>query len=197
MIRKPFYVLMAFVLVGTFVVDAVAASRNKDAVAVIIGNKDYKSRIPTVDYAHNDAIAFKTFVIDVLGYDPENIIDLRDASKAQLETAFGNRETHEGKLWRYISPKGKSDVMVFYSGHGVPGLKDKRGYILPVDADAGTPEINGFPVDTLLANLGKLKTKSMTVFLDACFSGESQGGRSYCQIWCLGIFIKRRPDHFA
>jgi len=20
---------------------------------------------------------------------------------------------------------------------------------------------------------------------------------SYCQIWCLGIFIKRRPDHFA
>ena len=21
--------------------------------------------------------------------------------------------------------------------------------------------------------------------------------RSYCQIWCLGIFIKRRPDHFA
>ena len=21
--------------------------------------------------------------------------------------------------------------------------------------------------------------------------------KSYCQIWCLGIFIKRRPDHFA
>jgi pimeloyl-ACP methyl ester carboxylesterase len=21
--------------------------------------------------------------------------------------------------------------------------------------------------------------------------------QSYCQIWCLGIFIKRRPDHFA
>jgi formylglycine-generating enzyme required for sulfatase activity len=68
-------------------------------------------------------------------------------------------------------------VVVFYSGHGVPGLKDKRGYILPVDADAETPEINGYPVDTLLANLGKLKTKSMTVFLDACFSGDSQGGR--------------------
>jgi tol-pal system protein YbgF len=151
--------------------------KNKHSVAVIIGNKDYKSRIPTVDFAHNDANAFRAFVIDVLGYDPENIIDLRDASKAQLETAFGNRETHEGKLWRYISPKGKSDVVVFYSGHGVPGLKDKRGYILPVNADAETPEINGFPVDTLLANLGKLKTKSMTVFLDACFSGDSQGGR--------------------
>jgi tol-pal system protein YbgF len=177
MIRKLTYVLMAVVLAHVASAGAMAAPLNKDAVAVIIGNKDYKSRIPTVDFAHNDADAFKAFVIDVLGYDPENIIDLRDASKAQLETAFGNRETHEGKLWRYISPKGKSDVVVFYSGHGVPGLKDKRGYILPVDADAETPEINGFPVDTLLANLGKLKTKSMTVFLDACFSGDSQGGR--------------------
>ena len=177
MIKKLIYVLMAVVLAHVFVAGAKAAPLNKDAVAVIIGNKDYKSRIPTVDFAHNDADAFKAFVIDVLGYDPENIIDLRDASKAQLETAFGNRETHEGKLWRYISPKGISDVVVFYSVHGVPGLKDKRGYILPVDADAETPEINGFPVDTLLANLGRLKTKSMTVFLDACFSGDSQGGR--------------------
>jgi tol-pal system protein YbgF len=177
MIRRLKYILTAFVMAHAFMAGAKAAPLNKDAVAVIIGNKDYKSRIPTVDFAHNDADAFKAFVIDVLGFDPENIIDLRDASKAQLETAFGNRETHEGKLWRYISPKGKSDVVVFYSGHGVPGLKDKRGYILPVDADAETPEINGFPVDTLLANLGKLKTKSMTVFLDACFSGDSQGGR--------------------
>jgi formylglycine-generating enzyme required for sulfatase activity len=151
--------------------------KNRRSFAVIIGNKNYKGRVPSVDFAHNDADAFRGFVIDVLGYDPENIIDLRDASKAQLETAFGNRETHEGKLWRYISPKGKSDVVVFYSGHGVPGLKDKRGYILPVDADAETPEINGYPVDTLLANLGKLKTKAMTVYLDACFSGDSQGGR--------------------
>ena len=25
--------------------------------------------------------------------------------------------------------------MVFYSGHGVPGLKSRTGYLLPVDAD--------------------------------------------------------------
>jgi len=29
------------------------------------------------------------------------------------------------------------------------------------------------------------------------FSGNGHSIRSYCQIWCLGIFIKRRPDHFA
>ena len=103
------------------------AAKNKDAVAIIIGNKDYTSRIPAVEFAHRDADAFKVFVTDVLGYPSENIIDLRDSTKAQSETAFGNRVTHEGKLWRYHNSRGKSDVMVFYSGHGVPGLRDRMG----------------------------------------------------------------------
>ena len=153
-----------------------SAARNKHAVAVIIGNSNYFGRIPKVDFARNDAIAVKWFVQESLGYDPENIIDLRDATQAQMQTAFGNERSHEGKLWRYLDPKGRSDVLVFYSGHGVPGLKDRRGYLLPVDADPEAPEINGYPLDTLLANLGKLEAKSVTVFLDACFSGQSQKG---------------------
>ena len=157
-------------------ITAYSAPANKRAVAVIIGNTDYSSRIPRVEFAGNDADAFRKFVVDVLGYDPENIIDLRNATKAQMETAFGNDRSPEGKLWRYLDPKGRSDVTVFYSGHGVPGLKDKRGYLLPVDADAETPEINGYSLDTLLGNLGKLETKSVSVFLDACFSGDSQKG---------------------
>ncbi len=161
----------------SFVLAGIAAAKtNKRAVAVIIGNKDYEDRIPDVEFAANDANAFRKFVVDVLGYDPENIIDLRNATKAQLEAAFGNRVTHEGKLWRYLDPKGRSDVVVFYSGHGVPGLKDKRGYLLPVDADPNSPEINGYPVDTLFDNLSKLEARSMSVFLDACFSGESHEG---------------------
>ncbi|MBT6387446.1 MAG: caspase family protein, partial [Alphaproteobacteria bacterium] len=127
-----------------------AAAKNKYAVAVIVGNKAYQGRIPSVDFAHNDADAMRRYVEDVLGYDGENIIDLRDASKAKIETAFGNERSHEGKLWRYLDPRGRSDVVVFYSGHGVPGLKDKRGYLLPVDADPEAPEINGYPLDTLL-----------------------------------------------
>ena len=47
--------------------------------------------------------------------------------------------------------------MVFYSGHGVPGLHDRRGYLLPVDANPNTVELNGYPIDTLYANLSQLK----------------------------------------
>ncbi|MBT4085270.1 MAG: caspase family protein [Alphaproteobacteria bacterium] len=169
---------------------SISSITNKNAVAVIIGNRNYKGRIPKVDYAKNDADAFMKFVTGRLGYDPENIIDLRDATKAELETAFGNTITHEGKLWRYLHPKGKSDITVYYSGHGVPGLKDRRSYLLPVDADPESPEINGYSLDTLFGNLGKLKARSVTVYLDACFSGDSSGGALTRS--ASGITIKAR-----
>jgi flagellar motor protein MotB len=173
---KLFLYACIFALAHTFSAEAIAAPFNKYAVAVIIGNTNYQGRIPSVDFAGNDADAFKKFVIEVQGYDPENVIDLRDATQAQIQSLFGNSRSHEGKLWRYIDPKGRSDVTVFYSGHGVPGLKDRRGYLLPIDADPNAPEINGFPLDLLLTNLNTLKTKSMTVLLEACFSGDSEKG---------------------
>ncbi|MDP6342020.1 MAG: SUMF1/EgtB/PvdO family nonheme iron enzyme, partial [Alphaproteobacteria bacterium] len=154
---------------------APAAEPNKDAVAVIIGNRNYQGDIPAVDYAHNDAEAMKRFVMEALGFRTGNIIDLRDASQAELYTTFGNRDDPEGRLWGWVR-EGRSDVVVFYSGHGVPGQKDGRGYLLPVDADPETPEINGYPVDLLYENLSRLPARSITVFLDACFSGDSAGG---------------------
>jgi len=152
------------------------AASNPDGVAVIIGNKTYQGRIPAVDYAHRDAEAIKRYIVDILGFDPENIIDLRDASKAEMESAFGNERSHKGKLWRYLDPQGGSDVVVFYSGHGVPGQNDKRGYLLPTDASADEAEINGYSVDTLYTNLGKLKARSKIILLDSCFSGDSPRG---------------------
>ena len=155
---------------------AVKAPENKDAVAVIIGNRNYEGDIPKVDYAHNDADAIRTFVTDLLGHDPDNIIDLRDATQAKLQATFGNERSHQGKLWSYLDAKGGSDVVIYYSGHGVPGQKDQRGYLLPADADPDHPEINGYPLDVLYANLGKLEARSITVLLDACFSGGSHQG---------------------
>jgi len=169
------------VLVGLALVAGMGPARaantqtHRHSVAVIIGNKSYQGRIPEVSYAHRDADAMKAYLTQVLGYREGNIIDLRDATKSQMESAFGNRTSHRGEIWGYIRP-GRSHVTVFYSGHGVPGLQDKRGYLLPVDANPDTPEINGYPVDVLYENLAKLEAKSVTVYLDACFSGESGGG---------------------
>jgi formylglycine-generating enzyme required for sulfatase activity len=167
------------------------ATQNRDAIAVIIGNKAYQHQdVPAVDFAHNDAEAMKRFVIDVLGYRERNVIDLRDATQAQLTSTFGNHSSHEGKLWSYVK-EGKSDVTVFYSGHGVPGLKDQRGYLLPVDADPATVDLNGYPVDVLYENLAKLPAKSVTVYLDACFSGQTPKGALVRAT--SGLLVEPRP----
>lgn len=166
------------------------AERNRDAIAVIIGNRRYSHGIPEVRYASNDAEAVSRFVTDVLGYRRGNVIRLDDASQAEMFAVFGNGRDHRGKLWSWIRP-GRSDVLVYYSGHGMPGLRDRRGYLMPSDADPATPEINGYPLDLLLENLGKLDIRSTTVLLDACFSGNSAAG------WLVPaaspVFVKAAP----
>ena len=156
----------------------VAAAPAADGVAVVIGNRTYANdRVPEVAYAHRDADAFRQYVVGMLGFDPDNIIDLRDATQAAMETTFGNERDHKGRLWSYLDPSGGSDVVVYYSGHGVPGLRDRKGYLLPSDANPDTAHLNGYPIDLLYENLGRMtEAASIRVFLDACFSGDSQAG---------------------
>ena len=157
-------------------VGAAPAAGDGLGVAVIVGNRTYADeRVPEVAYAHNDAEAFKRFVTGRLGFDADNVIDLRDATKAELESWFGARGNARGLLWRRVDPSGGSDVVVFYSGHGVPG-SGGGGYLLPTDSNPDAAELNGYPIDLLYENLGGLRTRSATVYLDACFSGNSPGG---------------------
>jgi formylglycine-generating enzyme required for sulfatase activity len=188
MIRTLKYLLASLALLHA--ASALAGPANDDAIAVIIGNKTYDGSIPEVSFAHNDADAFRKFVIEGLGYRDGNIIDLRDATFNQMVTVFGNDKTHEGKLFDYIRP-GESDVTVFYSGHGVPGLKDKQAYLLPRDGDPNRAEISGYPIATLYKNLNKLPARTIRVFIDACFSGETPKGMLVNS--ASGISISPRP----
>ncbi|MBO44235.1 MAG: hypothetical protein CMM28_10985 [Rhodospirillaceae bacterium] len=155
--------------------DKSKTKQNKYGIALIIGNKNYKDGVPPVDYAHNDAAAFKRYVIDILKFRERNIIYLRDATKANLDSALGTHNNVEGEVQSFVR-EGKSDVIIYYSGHGVPGVKSKRGLLLPTDATSNNAELVGYPIDQLYKNLSKIGAKSVTVFLEACFSGGSEGG---------------------
>jgi len=171
--------LWAVLMVATACAAAGAEISNPHGVAVVIGNRTYAGEgVPKVAYAHRDAKAFRRFVLGVLGFNPSNVIHLRDATQAKMMAIFGSVHSGPGKIERYLDHHVGSDVVVFYSGHGVPGLRDGRGYLLPVDADPDRPELNGYPIDLLYENLGKLEAaRSVQVYLDACFSGESPQGK--------------------
>lgn len=148
-----------------------AARTNKDAVAVVIGNREYIDKdIPPVNFAVQDAQLIKEYLINTLGYREGNIIFEANASKGIFESIFGTSETHKAKLFEYLVPD-KSDVFVYYSGHGAPSLETKKGYILPVDGNPNNVSIGGYSLELLYGNLAKLPARSVTVVTDACFSG--------------------------
>ncbi len=148
-----------------------------DDVAVIISNADYKKGkdIPNVTPAYADAAGMKNYIQKSLGIQEENIIFLKDASQSQLIATFGSATNPKGQLFNYVKA-GKSRVFVYYSGHGAPGGDDGSSYIVPTDAQASLIDLNGYPLSTLYKNLGKIPAKSVTVVLEACFSGASQSG---------------------
>lgn len=145
--------------------------RNSNAIAVVIGNREYQNA-KNVDYAVNDAKLMKTYLVDVLGYKVGNIFYYENASKSDFEILFGNRGNHRGKLFNSVK-KDKSDVFIYYSGHGAPGLKDKKGYFVPSEADPQYIELSGYPTDVFYDNMAKVPARSTTIVLEACFSGAT------------------------
>ena len=153
-----------------------AKAPNPDAVAVVIGNRSYQQKdVPRVEYAVRDAEAMRSYLVNTLGYRQENIIFVADAGKAQFEAIFGNATDAQGRRSDYIKP-GRSDVFIFYSGHGAPDPTTEKSYFVPADGDPNYIRLGGYPVELLYSNLKKLKYKSLTVVLDACFSGFTENG---------------------
>ena len=125
------------------VTDALAEVRDPRGVAVIVGNKAHEhERLSAARHAHRDADVLRGHVVGVPGHDPENVVDLRDAGWADMESAFANVRSHEGKLWRYPDPKSGSDAVVSHSGHGAPGLRDRQWHLPPADGDPDTAEVD-------------------------------------------------------
>ncbi len=180
--------------VSTTMAQSAQTDQNNDDVAVIIGNKTYADQdIPEVRFAHNDAKAMKQFVQNVLNIREENIIYLEDATQAKMQSTFGRQGNHRGKAFQYVKP-GVSKLYVFYSGHGLPGQHDQKSYLLPIDAEIATADINGYPTDLLYKNLKQVEAKSVMVFLDACFSGNSDGGSLITQASGASILPAPIPD---
>jgi hypothetical protein len=155
-----------------------AEAENRYGVAVIIGNRNYAASnrdVPDVDFAINDAQAMYQYVTQSLGFREGNVIFLKDATQADLISTFGTRDNPKGKLYDWIRPN-QSDIFIFYSGHGAPGLSNGQGYLLPVDGNPMKVELNGYPLETFYANVGRIPARSTTIVIDACFSGSSASG---------------------
>ena len=148
----------------------VRVQQSRDAVAIIIGIENYR-RVAKADFANADAKEFYTYASRALGIKPENIKLLVDdgADLSDVLDAFQN--------WLPLKVnKGKTDVYVFYSGHGYPSLDGKGLYFLPFNVDSKILDRTSVKQIEVVAALQRAQAKSVTMFIDACYSGQTRNG---------------------
>ena len=144
----------------------------RDAVAIIIGIEKYK-RISKADFANADAQDFYDYSSRALGIKPENIKLLIDdgADDVEILQAFQN--------WLPLKvKKGKTDVYVFFSGHGYPSEDGKGLYFLPYGVDKNYMDRTAIKQKEVIASLQSVQPKSVTMFIDSCYSGQTRGGET-------------------
>lgn len=146
--------------------------RFSNRIALVIGNENYSnfqkggSDIDVV-YAINDARVFASYCHKTLGCEKENVFLLKDATSAQMNSAII-------KIRELMKIVGEEvEVIFYYAGHGLPDEQGKESYIIPVDVE-GVYLPAAVKLSFLYEQLTKYKSKKVTVFLDACFSGGAR-----------------------
>ena len=148
---------------------AFETSNNKpNAIAVVFGIEEYQYA-PNVTNAYNDAEIMREYLITTFGLKRKNIYFRYNerATKGEFEKVF----SENGWVAKNADPK--SEIYIFYAGHGVASTDDKSAYLIPNDIDPNYAS-TGYPLNKLYQNLSKIKSKSTTIILDACFSGISR-----------------------
>ena len=141
------------------------AQANPNAVALIIGVESY-SNLPPAQYADSDATHFYDYASQSLGVPPHKIKLLTDSKANRTELLKAMRS------WMKTEVNGKSDVYIFFAGHGLASADGSKTYLLPADGDRDLLDETSILRDDLIASAKGAKT--ITLFLDTCYSGGTR-----------------------
>ncbi len=144
--------------------------QNSDALALIIGVSDYKNTAAKAVFADADAMMFRDYASEKLGIPDTRIKTLVNDGAGESELLLSV------KLWLSRSVKqNQSDVYIFFAGHGLASDDGSKMYLLPHD---GAPELlddTAISRERLFADISAANPRSVTVFLDTCYSGTTRG----------------------
>ena len=146
----------------------IKSKQESNKVALIIGIENY-SDIPKVSYANDDAKFFFEYASTALGVSSDNIKMLIDKDATYIEINKILKKWLKSK----IKP-GKTDLIIFYAGHGLASKDNKELYLLPQDADPDLLSISAISRTKLFKEIEILKPKTTTFFFDACYTGSSR-----------------------
>ncbi|OQA02353.1 MAG: Caspase domain protein [Bacteroidetes bacterium ADurb.Bin408] len=166
-----------------------ATGTNDKTFAVVIGNEVYAKEIQ-VKFALNDARIFKQYLTKTLGLPANNIHYAENATFGQILDAL-----------KWINDvakayKGQASIIFYYAGHGMPDEQTKSAFILPVDGSSQNT-VTAVKLADVYAKLTEFPTASVTVFLDACFSGASRETNEQMLAQGRGVKINPKTENLS
>lgn len=160
------------------------STKDENLYALIIANENY-SMVSGVPFALNDGETFAEYCEKTLGIPEKNVLLYKDAS-------FGIMLNAMDKVKKLAAARGGDMELIFYyAGHGIPDESSKDAFLLPIDSDGKQTKVC-YSLNDIYSELGALNTQSVTVFLDACFSGAKRDGGMVAE--ARGVAIKPKQS---
>ena len=143
---------------------------NSNSLALIVGVEGYKNTNVNALYADSDAKMFRDYASEKLGIPESRIKTLLNDNATEQEILLSVKE------WLRRSAKpNNSDIYVFFAGHGLASQDGNNMYLLPHDGSPRLLEKTAILRDEMFKDIKQANPRSVTVFLDTCYSGTTRG----------------------
>jgi hypothetical protein len=140
-------------------------------IAVLVGSSGYRDGLKPKPAAERDLVAMQALLVERMGYRAGRIIELKDASRADIDGVFGRPGNSKGLLSDRLKEQPGTAVFVYISGYGALSGEDGEAYLLPVDAGAKR-EAAGIALEPIYQNLTRMGASAVTVVLEVDFSAD-------------------------
>ncbi len=170
------------------------SKNNKNRIALIIGIEEYKN-ISNANYAKRDAQLFIDYVQSAFGV-PQSNIKYFFNENAQEASKF------EIKDWLKKTVREKTEVYVYFSGHGMALDNGQELYLLTNDTRTQYIKDTALNRNEIFNDIAQYNPKSVTAFLDTCYSGAGRADGEILLAMAKGLVVvdeqqQKLPDNFT
>ena len=170
----------------------IRSKNKKNRLALIIGIEEYEN-ISDANYAKKDAELFIDYSQSAFGVPQSNIKYFFDA---ETEAKF------EIKDWLKKNVRKNSEVYVYFSGHGMALNNGQELYLLTNDTRTQYIKETALNRNEIFNDIAKYNPKSVTAFLDTCYSGAGRADGEILLAMTKGLVVvdeqqQKLPDNFT
>ncbi len=122
--------------------------------------------------SRRDAAAMMALLRERSGYKSANVIDVPEATRADLERMFGDGAVAKGQIAARMREAAGARLFVYIAGYGAIPDEAEEAVLLGSGAATGRADAAYFPLDRLYRALAELKGVPATVILEVSFERD-------------------------